>query len=131
MVMDIFLSLVTGVISGIISGIYTGIICSKYAAIEEIRREILRVLRRVEYADGKYIRGHNPKDIEPIFFASSELLGMKQKKAGLEIRKIYNKMMEEFYQNQRGKPLTKDLIDNFQPQVRLLKISKTQLLKFW
>jgi len=40
-------------------------------------------------------------------------------------------MRDEFYQNQHGKPLTQDLIDNFQPQVRLLKISKTQLLKFW
>lgn len=129
--MDIFLSLLIGVLSGVISGIYTGIICSKYAAIEEIKREVLRVIRRVEYANGKYIRGHHPKDIEAIFLASSDLLGMGQTEAGKVIRTIYNKMREEFYQNHSGKPLTPDLIDNFQPEVRLLKISKIRLLKFW
>ena len=86
--MDIFLSLLIGVLSGVISGVYTGIICSKYAAIEEIKREVLRVIRRVEYVNGRYIRGHQPKDIEPIFLASSELLGMGQTEAGKVMRTI-------------------------------------------
>lgn len=129
--MDIFLSFLIGILSGVISGVYTGIICSKYAAIEEIKREVLRVIRRVEYADGKYIRGHHPKDIEAIFLASSELLGMGQIEAGKVIRTIYNKMRDEFDQNGYGKPLTPDLIDDFQPKVRLLKINKIKLLKFW
>jgi len=128
---DIFLSLLIGVLSGVISGVYTGIICSKYAAIEEIKREVLRVIRRVEYVNGRYIRGHQPKDIEPIFLASSELLGMGQTEAGKVMRTIYNKMREEFHQNDCGRTLTPDLIDNFQPEVRLLKINKIKLLKFW
>ena len=129
--MDIFLSLLTGVVSGVISGIYTGIISSKYAAIEEIKREVLRVIRRVEYANEKYIRGHQPKDLEPIFLASSELLGMGQTNAGKEIRLIYNQMREEFEKNNREGCFTPDLIDSFQKNVRLLKVNKLKLLKVW
>ena len=91
----------------------------------------MRVIRRVEYVNGRYIRGHQPKDIEPIFLASSELLGMGQTEAGKVMRTIYNKMREEFHQNDCGRTLTPDLIDNFQPEVRLLKINKIKLLKFW
>ena len=91
----------------------------------------MRVIRRVEYANEKYIRGHQPKDIEPIFLASSELLGMGQTNAGKEIRLIYNQMREEFEKNNREGCFTPDLIDSFQKNVRLLKVNKLKLLKVW
>mgnify|MGYP003591592364 CR=1 FL=1 len=125
--MDIVLSILVGIISGIISGIYTGIICSRYAIIEEIKRECLRVLRSIEYYDETYIRGMTSQDIQPIFLASSELLSMGQKDAGITIRNIFMQLSDEIHQ----KKLTPNLVDSFQLQIKLLKINKIRLLKLW
>ncbi|KAF1019868.1 MAG: hypothetical protein GAK29_03782 [Acinetobacter bereziniae] len=128
---NFILSISTGMISGVIAGIYTGIISSKYAAIEEIKREILRIIRDIDYVDGKYLRGHEMEKINIIFLASSELLGMNQRKAGLVVRQNTNKLIEDIDNTKKGNSLNTQILMDFQREVRQLPISKRYLLKIW
>lgn len=128
---NIILSIVTGVIAGIFSGLYTGIVSARYSAIEEIKKECLRVIRDIDYADGNYLRGYDIEKINRILLASSELLGMKQKNAGEVLMYIYHVLSNNIYNNQRGIKMDSKILIEFQEKIRTLPIKKIALLKVW
>lgn len=127
---NILLSLITGLISGVVAGLYTAVIGGKYAAFEENKREILKVLRSIHW-DEKYIQGHEEKELNRIWLVSRDLLTMKQKEAGKLVTTHYGILLKDIKGQSDKDVLSLEIIINFQEAVRELKMNKLELLKFW
>ncbi len=127
---DILLGLITGLISGVVAGLYTAVIGVKYAAFEENKREILKVLRSIHW-DEKYLQGHEEQELNRIWLASRDFLTMKQKEAGKLVTTHYGILMKDIQGKSDKNVLSLEIIMNFQVATKELKMNKLELLKFW
>lgn len=86
-------NIVIGITTGIISGAYTGLIISKYILFTSLRREALRIIRRIEYVSGK---GYSKTESLPeILLISSDLLSLNHKKAGGITMQVFEEVNKE------------------------------------
>ncbi|WP_236306486.1 hypothetical protein [Dickeya zeae] len=83
-------SIFIGILTGIISGAYTGLILSKYVLFTSLRREVIRIVRRIDYVDGE--RYSNYESLSELILISSDFLASKHKRSGEDVMAIFNEL---------------------------------------
>ena len=86
-------NIIIGVMTGIISGGYTGLVISKYILFTSLRREALRIIRRIDYIDGQGYS--NYESLPEMVLISSDLLSLNHQKAGDGIMGVFKKINTE------------------------------------
>lgn len=86
---DSVFSLLLGIPIGIVSGLYTGLIVTRYARFAELRNEILRIIRNIEFIyEMPNIHFKNESDLSKLMLISSDLLFLHHRIAGEQVAKL-------------------------------------------
>ena len=90
MSIDSFVSLLLGIPIGLISGLYTGLIISRYARFAELRNEVLRAIRRINFMQEEtFIRIMHGSDIQgSLTLVAADLLFLVHRKAGAQVQSL-------------------------------------------
>ncbi|ATA22841.1 hypothetical protein BIY26_23055 [Brenneria goodwinii] len=108
-----------GVLTGIISGAYTGLILSKYVLFTSLRREALRIVRRIDYIDGEGYS--NYESLSELILISSDFLASKHKRAGEEVMVIFKELNSEI-SNSNKKTKGEKIVDA-QRRLRIIPVN--------
>ncbi|WP_035603212.1 hypothetical protein [Edwardsiella tarda] len=108
-----------GILTGIISGAYTGLILSKYMLFTSLRREALRIVRRIDYIDGEGYS--NYESLSELILISSDFLASKHKRAGEEVMVIFKELNSEI-SNSNKKTKGEKIVDA-QRRLRIIPIN--------
>ncbi|PNM19800.1 hypothetical protein [Yersinia enterocolitica] len=109
-------NIIIGVMTGIISGGYTGLVISKYILFTSLRREALRIIRRIDYIDGQGYS--NYESLPEMVLISSDFLSLNHQKAGDSIMGVFNKINTEI--SMRPLSTNGDIICEGQKTIRSL-----------
>ncbi|MDV5293888.1 hypothetical protein [Klebsiella michiganensis] len=107
------------ILTGIISGAYTGLILSKYMLFTSLRREALRIVRRIDYIDGEGYS--NYESLSELILISSDFLASKHKRAGEEVIVIFKELNSEI-SNSNKKTKGEKIVDA-QRRLRIIPIN--------
>lgn len=108
-----------GILTGIISGAYTGIILSKYVLFTSLRRETLRIVRRIDYIDGEGYS--NYESLSELILISSDFLSLKHNGAGEDVMAIFNELNLEMLNS--NKKTNGDKILDAQRRLRMMPVN--------
>ncbi|EJI9985361.1 hypothetical protein ABNJ01_001009 [Salmonella enterica] len=112
-------SIFIGILTGIISGAYTGLILSKYVLFTSLRRETLRIVRRINYIDGEGYS--NYESLSELILISSDFLALKHKRAGEDVMAIFNELnLEVLNSNEKTNG---DKIVDAQRRLRMMPVN--------
>ncbi|MEI3777053.1 hypothetical protein [Pectobacterium brasiliense] len=112
-------SIFIGILTGIISGAYTGLILSKYVLFTSLRREALRIVRRIDYIDGEGYS--NYESLSELILISSDFLASKHKRAGEYVMGIFNELSFEILNS--NKKTNGDKIVDAQRRLRVMPVN--------
>jgi hypothetical protein len=112
-------SVFIGILTGIISGAYTGLILSKYFLFTSLRRETLRIVRRINYIDGEGYS--NYESLSELILISSDFLALKHKRAGEDVMAIFNELNLEILNS--NKKTNGDKIVDAQRRLRMMPVN--------
>lgn len=112
-------SIFIGILTGIISGAYTGLILSKYVLFTSLRREALRIVRRIDYIDGEGYS--NYESLSELILISSDFLASKHKRAGEDVMGIFNELSFEILNS--NKKANGDKIVDAQRRLRVMPVN--------
>ncbi|EGP0462705.1 hypothetical protein IV626_002073 [Salmonella enterica] len=112
-------SIFIGILTGIISGAYTGLILSKYVLFTSLRRETLRIVRRINYIDGEEYS--NYESLSELILISSDFLALKHKRAGEDVMAIFNELNLEVLNS--NKKTNGDKIVDAQRRLRMMPVN--------
>lgn len=112
-------SIFIGILTGIISGAYTGLILSKYVLFTSLRRETLRIVRRINYIDGEGYS--NYESLSELILISSDFLTLKHKRAGEDVMAIFNELNLEVLNS--NKKTNGDKIVDAQRRLRMMPVN--------
>lgn len=102
--LDTIVSLVLGVPIGLVSGLYTGLIVTRYTRFAELRNEVLRLIRTIEFMqNGEQIDIENDRNVPKLALISSDLLFLGHHKAGETITKLWTEMSKINYEAKHGR----------------------------
>ncbi len=80
---DTIISLILALPIGVITGLYSGLIVSRYIRFSDLRNELLRIIRSIDFVqEEKHIYIFNDQDIVKIPLIASDLFFLQHKKAG-------------------------------------------------
>lgn len=90
MSIDSLISLILGIPIGLISGLYTGLIISRYARFAELRNEVLRAIRRIDFMQEEtFVRIMRGSEIQGFLtLVSADLLFLAHRKAGARVQSL-------------------------------------------
>lgn len=112
-------SIFIGILTGIISGAYTGLILSKYVLFTSLRRETLRIVRRINYIDGEGYS--NYESLSELILISSDFPALKHKRAGEDVMAIFNELNLEVLNS--NKKTNGDKIVDAQRRLRMMPVN--------
>ncbi|END5396322.1 hypothetical protein ABMC43_003852 [Salmonella enterica] len=112
-------SIFIGILTGIISGAYTGLILSKYVLFTSLRRETLRIVRRINYIDGEGYS--NYESLSELILISSDFLALKHMRAGEDVMAIFNELNLEVLNS--NKKTNGDKIVDAQRRLRMMPVN--------
>jgi hypothetical protein len=73
MSLDSILSLLLGIPIGLVSGLYTGLIVTRYARFAELRNEVLRIIRSIDFMrEESRINITNDQDVPKFVLIASQ-----------------------------------------------------------
>ncbi|EAS2187820.1 hypothetical protein BIX46_04110 [Salmonella enterica] len=114
-------SIFIGILTGIISGAYTGLILSKYVLFTSLRRETLRIVRRINYIDGEGYSNYESLSELILILISSDFLALKHKRAGEDVMAIFNELNLEVLNS--NKKTNGDKIVDAQRRLRMMPVN--------
>ncbi|TBM08654.1 hypothetical protein EYY84_19860 [Hafnia alvei] len=117
-------NILIGVITGILSGLYTGLIISKYILFTSLRREALRIVRRIDYIQGDGYRNH--ESLPELALISSDLLSLNHKKAGATVMHVFADLNQEI--SRRDTNVNGEMMADAQRKLRELPVNKLCLI---
>jgi hypothetical protein len=80
---ETLISLMLGIPIGVVTGLYSGIIVSRYSRFAELRNQLLRIIRTIDYMEEQSrVDITNDQDVGKIDIIISDLFFLKHKKAG-------------------------------------------------
>lgn len=86
MTCEALLSLVLGIPIGVVTGLYSGIIVSRYSGFAELRNQLLRIVRNIDYMEEQgRVDITNDQDVGKIQTIIGDLFFLKHMKAGEEM----------------------------------------------
>ncbi|WP_262016464.1 hypothetical protein [Serratia liquefaciens] len=113
---NLFMSLVTGG--------YMGLVVSKAVAFSAVKKEVLRIIRGVDYME-EY---SNTDKVRDLVILASEMLGLGHRKAGDILCKISNDANREISNPTIKNGIGGKMFDDMQREVRKLRPSTWALL---
>ena len=104
MSLDSIITLLLGIPIGLVSGLYTGLIVTRYSRFAELRNEVLRIIRLIDFMEsGAVVKVSNNKDVSSLVNIASDLLFLKHKKAGEEVLQLLRNISEKTKDAEQGK----------------------------
>lgn len=104
-----------------------GIVVSKAVAFSNIKKEALRIVRTIDTLGPNGSVFHKTEDITTLLLLSSELLGLKHKKAAGVINKVFNDINNEIFTPSLDSSIRDKILGNAQKSIRTLPPSKIVL----
>jgi hypothetical protein len=135
MTFDTLLGLVLGIPVGLISGLYTGVITSRYVRFAELRTEVLRNIRTIDFMQEEaFIRISGANDLPKLHLVASDLLFLGHRKAGESVLSLLREIVETNYTASAGRMIVEEygtLYSSWQDTARMLPANKWALWSFW
>ena len=93
---ETIISLILAFPIGIITGLYSGVILSRFTRFSELRNEVLRIIRTIDFMQeqGKLVIT-NDRDVAKLTLVVSDLLFLKHKKAADIVARISSDIGEK------------------------------------
>ncbi len=120
---DFFINL----IMSLVTGGYMGIVVSKAVAFSNIKKEALRIVRTIDTLGPNGSVFHKTDDITTLLLLSSELMGLKHKKAAGIINNVFNDINNEIFTPSLDSSIRNKILANAQKSIRTLPPSKIVL----
>lgn len=77
------ISLLLGIPIGIITGLYSGVIVSRYVRFAELRNQVLRIIRAIDFIQEPHgVAIRNNQDVSTLTFIASDLMFLEHRRAG-------------------------------------------------
>ena len=135
MSIDSVVSLLLGIPIGLVSGLYTGLIVTRYARFAELRNEILRVIRVIDFMeDNGSIDIRHDQDVPKLHLIASDLLFLGHHAAGEQTLKLVQDMSHTNYSAKHGKMSIHEYGEKYsewQTTARRLPGNKLVLWSLW
>lgn len=120
---------------GILGGLYSGMIVSRYARFAELRNEVLRIVRSINYIqESSAVVISDDEDVSKLVLVSSDLFFLKHKKAAERVNLISSKIAESSYAARLGRVDSEEygkLVTDCQYLARTLPPNKRVLWSLW
>ena len=120
---DFFINL----LMSLATGGYMGIVVSKAVAFSNIKKEALRIVRTIDTLGPNGSVFHKTENITNLLLLSSELLGLKHKKASGVINNVFNDINNEIFSPSLDSSIRDKILANAQKSIRTLPPSKIVL----
>ena len=120
---------------GIVGGLYSGLILSRYVRFAELRNEVLRIIRNIEFIQkGSVVTIDGDEGLSKLVLISSDFFFLKHTKAAERVNLISSKIIESTYAARSGKIDSDEyqkLISDCQYLARTLPANKAVLWSLW
>lgn len=117
---DFFINL----LMSLATGGYMGIVVSKAVAFSNIKKEALRIVRTIDTLGPNGRIYHKTENVAILLLLSSELLGLKHKKAAGVINDIFSDINKEISSPSLVSSIRSEILANAQKSIRTLPASK-------
>lgn len=109
------------------TGGYMGIVVSKAVAFSNIKKEALRIVRTIDTLGPNGPVFHKTENVTTLPLLSSELLGLKHKKAAGVINNVFSDINKEIFSPSLDSSVRDEILANAQKSIRTLPASKLVL----
>lgn len=90
---DTVISLVLALPIGVATGLYSGVIVSRYARFADLRNQLLRIIRSIDYMQEQdRLDIKNDQDVSKIMLISGDLFFLKHQKAGQNVSALLSEI---------------------------------------
>lgn len=120
---DFFINL----LMSLTTGGYMGIVVSKAVAFSNIKKEALRIVRTIDTLGPNGPVFHKTEDVTTLLLLSSELLGLKHKKAAGVINNVFSDINKEIVSPSLDSSVRGEILANAQKNIRTLPANKLAL----
>lgn len=120
---DFFINL----LMSLATGGYMGIVVSKAVAFSNIKKEALRIVRTIDTLGPNGAVFHKTENVTTLLLLSSELLGLKHKKAAGVINNVFIDINKEIFSPSLDSSIRDKIHANAQKNIRKLPASKLVL----
>lgn len=120
---DFFINL----LMSLATGGYMGIVVSKAVAFSNIKKEALRIVRTIDTLGPNGAVFHKTENVTTLLLLSSELLGLKHKKAARIINEVFIDINKEIFSPSLDSSIRDEILANAQKNIRNLPASKLVL----
>lgn len=117
---DFFINL----LMSLATGGYMGIVVSKAVAFSNIKKEALRIVRTIDTLGPSGAVFHKTENVTTLLLLSSELLGLKHKKAAGVINKVFIDINKEILSPSLDSSIRDEILADAQKNIRNLPASK-------
>ncbi|HDH0725660.1 hypothetical protein [Klebsiella aerogenes] len=117
---DFFINL----LMSLATGGYMGIVISKAVAFSNIKKEALRIVRTIDTLGPNGAVFHKTENVTTLLLLSSELLGLKHKKAAGVINKVFIDINKEIFSPSLDSSIRDEILADAQKNIRNLPASK-------
>lgn len=117
---DFFINL----LMSLATGGYMGIVVSKAVAFSNIKKEALRIVRTIDTLGPNGAVFHKTENVTTLLLLSSELLGIKHKKAAGVINKVFIDINKEIFSPSLDSSIRIKILADAQKKIRNLPASK-------
>ena len=120
---DFFINL----LMSLATGGYMGIVVSKAVAFSNIKKEALRIVRTIDTLGPNGLVFHKTKNVTNLLLLSSELMGLKHKKAAGIINNVFSDINKEIFTPSLDSSIRDKILSNAQKSIRTLPPSRIVL----
>lgn len=135
MPLDSLVSLVLGIPIGLVSGLYTGLFVARYSRFSELRNEVLRAIRSINFIENKQtIDIINDRDVKNLPLIASDLLFLGHRVAGEHVLRLSQDVTTTNYSAKHGRVTIDQYTEkysNWQNVGRQLPGNKAVLWSLW
>lgn len=132
---ETLISLLLGIPIGVISGLYSGLIVARYQRFADLRSQVLRVIREIDFIkEESRIAFPKRKDVPELFLVASDFLFLKHRRAGESTLKLASEINEALYLASNGNidyEVFQARYSAWQDAGRSLGPSPIRLLRLW
>jgi hypothetical protein len=101
---ETLISILLGIPIGVISGLYSGLIVARYQRFADLRLQVLRVIREIEFTkEESRIDFPRRKGVPELVIVASDFLFLKHRRAGESTLQLASEIEEALYLASKGK----------------------------
>ena len=132
---ETLISFLLGIPVGVISGLYSGLIVARYQRFADLRSQVLRVIREIDFIDeASRINFPRRKDVPELILTASDFLFLKHRRAGENTLRLASEITEALNLASKGKmeyEVFQVRYSAWQHAGRSLSPSPSRLLRLW